>query len=279
MRPIWKGSISFGLVNIPITLYPAIRREELKFHLLRASDFSPINYKRVAEADGKEVPWDKIVKGYEYEKGKFAVLKDEDFRRIDVEATQTVVIESFVELSEVNPTLFQKPYYMEPQKGADRAYVLLRDALADSGKIGVARVVIKTRRYLAAVKPQEKGLMLELMHFPDEMVDVSEFRTPTSVTPHKKELEMARTLIKGMAAKWDPEAYKDDYHEDLEKIIEAKIKAGGEEAPPPPKAKRPAAKIIDLMSVLQESVEAATKGKSQGKTAAKQTTHRKRKAG
>src|SRR5512134_3250958 len=127
MRSIWKGSISFGLVNIPVALYSATHREELSFRLLRASDLSPVNYKRVAEADGKEVPWDQIVKGYEYEKDKFVVIKDEDFKRVDIEATQTVDIQAFVNLNEVNPVYFHKPYYMEPQKGGDRAYVLLRD--------------------------------------------------------------------------------------------------------------------------------------------------------
>src|SRR6185436_2647610 len=169
MRAIWKGTISFGLVSIPVSLYPATRREELKFRLLRVSDLSPVNYKRVAEADGKEVPWDQIVKGYEYEKGKFVVLRDEDFKRADVEATQTVDIISFVELKEIDPMLFYKPYYMEKGKGGDKAYVLLRDALASSGKIGIAKVVIKTRQHLAAIKSQKDGLMLELMHFPDEI--------------------------------------------------------------------------------------------------------------
>jgi DNA end-binding protein Ku len=172
MRAIWKGAISFGLVNIPIALYSATRSEEVKFRLLRAGDLSPVNYKRVAEADGKEVPWDKIVKGYEYDKGKFVVLKDDDFRRVDIEATQTVDIIRFVKLDEVNPIFFHKPYYMEPQKGGDKAYVLLRDALRASGKIAIAKVVIKTRQHLAAVKPQEKGLMLELMHFASELIDI-----------------------------------------------------------------------------------------------------------
>src|SRR5688572_25261274 len=170
MRAIWKGAISFGLVNIPIALYSATRSEELKFRLLRGTDLSPVNYKRVAEADGKEVPWDHIVKGYEYEKGKFVVLKDEDFQRVDVEATQNVDITRFVELKEVNPIFFHKPYYMEPQKGGDKAYVLLRDALDATGKIAIAKVVIKTRQHLAAVKPHEKGLMLELMHFANELI-------------------------------------------------------------------------------------------------------------
>src|SRR6188768_12164 len=180
MRAIWKGAISFGLVNIPIALYAATRTEELKFRLLRASDMSPVNYKRVAEVDGKEVPWDQIVKGYEYEKGKFIVLKDEDFSRVDVEATQTVDITDFVQLEEVNPVYFYKPYYMEPEKGGDKAYVLLREALRTTGKIAIAKVVIKTRQHLAAVKPQEKGLVLELMHFATELIDVDEFKMPAT---------------------------------------------------------------------------------------------------
>src|SRR6478609_10166568 len=154
MRPIWKGTISFGLVSIPVSLYPATRREELKFRLLRASDLSPVNYKRVAEKDGKEVPWDEIVKGYEYEKGKFVVLSEKDFQRVDLEATQTVDIQDFVDLDEIDPMYFYKPYYLEPQKGGDKAYVLLRDALSDNRKVGIAKVVIKTRQYLAGVKPE-----------------------------------------------------------------------------------------------------------------------------
>ena len=189
MRAIWKGAISFGLVNIPIALYPATRAEEMKFRLLRAKDMSPVNYKRVAEADGKEVPWVEIVKWYEYEKGKFVVLKDEDFKRVDIEATQTVDIEQFVQLAEVNPVFFHKPYYMEPMKGGDKAYVLLREALSATGKIAIARVVIKTRQHLAAVKPQEKGLMLELMHFAAELIDVDEFKMPQAKTAGKNELE------------------------------------------------------------------------------------------
>ena len=154
MRAIWKGSISFSLINIPIALYPATRREELKFRLLRSSDLSPVNYKRVAEADGKEVPWEQIVKGYEYEKGKFIVLKEEDFKRADVEATQSVEILDFVELDEIDPIFFDKPYYLEPEKRGEKAYGLLREALKQSGKVGIAKVVIKTRQHLAAVKPE-----------------------------------------------------------------------------------------------------------------------------
>jgi len=169
MRAIWKGSISFSLINIPIALYPATRREELKFRLLRASDLSPVNYKRVADADGKEVPWDQIVKGYEYEKGKFIVLKDDDFKRADIEATQSVDILDFVELEDIDPIFFDKPYYLEPEKRGEKAYGLLREALKQSGKVGIAKVVIKTRQHLAAVKPEKNLLVLELMHFADEL--------------------------------------------------------------------------------------------------------------
>src|SRR5207302_11171337 len=181
MRAIWKGSISFGLVNIPIALYPATRREELKFRLLRAEDLSPVNYKRVAEKDGREVPWDEIVKGYEYEKGKYVVLKDEDFQRVDLEATQMVDIQDFVELDEIDPMYFYKPYYLEPQKGGDKAYVLLRDALADSKKVGIAKVVIKTRQYLAGVKALKHALVLELMHFAEELADAEKLRLPKTL--------------------------------------------------------------------------------------------------
>jgi len=260
MRAIWNGIISFGLVSIPISLYPATRREEFKFRLLRASDLSPVNYKRVAEADGKEVPWDQIVKGYEYEKGKFVVIKDEDFARIDVEATQTVEITGFVELAQINPLLFDKPYYMQPGKGSDKAYVLLREALADSGKIGIAKVIIKTRRHLAALKPQESGLMLELMRFPSELMDAGEFKTPASTTVTKPEMAMAKKLIESMSTKWDPALYKDDYHEMLKKVVAQKIQQGGGEWP---KAAQKHAKtnVIDLVSVLQQSIKEA-QGKS-----------------
>ena len=254
MRAIWKGAISFGLVNIPIALYPATRREEVKFRLLRSKDLSPVNYKRVAEADGKEVPWDQIVKGYEYEKGKFVVLKDEDFKRVDIEATQTVDIIHFVKLDEVNPIYFHKPYYMEPMKGGDKAYVLLREALKASDKIAIAKVVIKTRQHLAAVKPQEKGLMLELMHFASELLETSEFKLPVTREAGKKEMQMARSLIDSMSADWKPGEYVDEYRDALEKVIEEKMEKGGKSLPPAAKKSKPT-NIIDLVSVLQKSLE------------------------
>src|SRR4029078_4501857 len=209
-RAIWKGSISFGLVNIPIALYAATRREELKFRLLRKADLSPVNYKRVAEKDGKEVPWDQIVKGYEYEKGKSVVLQEKDFQRVNIEATQTVDIQDFVDLEDIDPMFFYKPYYLEPQKGGDKAYVLLREALKREKKVGIAKVVIKTRQYLAGVKPMKDTLVLELMHFAEELADAEKLNVPKKTTVGKREKDMAEALVKSMSSKWDPEKYKDD---------------------------------------------------------------------
>jgi len=254
-RAIWKGSISFGLVNIPIALYPATRREELKFRLLRKSDLSPVNYKRVAEKDGKEVAWDQIVKGYEYEKGKYVVLKDEDFQRVDLEATQTVDIKDFVDQEEIDPMFFYKPYYLEPQKGGDKAYALLRDSLKDTKKVGVAKVVIKTRQYLAGVKPEDGVLVLELMHFADELADPEKLRVPKKMEVGKPEMNMAKSLIDGMTSKWEPEKYKDDYREALMDVIEEKVEAGGKEIEEKPRKAPKPTKVIDLVSVLQKSLE------------------------
>jgi len=269
-RAIWKGSISFGLVNIPIALYPATRREELKFCLLRKTDLSPVNYKRVAEKDGKEVPWDEIVKGYEYEKGKYVVLQDEDFQRVDIEATQTVDIQDFVELDEIDPIFFYKPYYLEPQKGGDKAYALLRDALKDSKKVGVAKVVIKTREYLAGVKPEDGALVLELLHFADELADTSKLHIPKKVEVGKREMTMAKSVIDSMSSKWNPEKYNDDYREALMEVIEEKVEAGGKEIEEKPRKAPKPTKVIDLVSVLQKSLEeTGAKRKAKGKSGAK----------
>jgi DNA end-binding protein Ku len=272
MRAIWKGSISFGLVNIPIALYPATRKEELRFRLLRAKDHSPVNYKRVAEKDGKEVPWDEIVKGYEYEKGKFVVLNEKDFQRVDLEATQTVDIQDFVDLEEIDPMYFYKPYHLEPQKGGDKAYVLLREALADGKKVGIAKVVIKTRQYLAGVKALKHALVLELMHFAEELADPEKLKVPKKLEVGKREKEMAKALVESMSSSWDPEKYHDDYREALMEVIEEKVESGGKEIEEKPKAKKESTKVIDLVAVLQESLaksQGAKRKKSAPKRAAK----------
>jgi DNA end-binding protein Ku len=277
MRAIWKGSISFGLVNIPIALYPATRKEELKFRLLRAKDHSPVNYKRVAEKDGKEVPWEQIVKGYEYEKGKFVVLNEKDFQRVDLEATQTVDILDFVDLDEIDPMYFYKPYYLEPQKGGDKAYVLLREALADGRKVGIAKVIIKTRQYLAGVKALKHALVLELMHFAEELADAEKLNVPKKLEIGKREKDMAEALVKSMTSKWDPEKYHDDYREALMEVIEEKVESGGEELEEKPKPKKESTKVIDLVAVLQESLAKAQGAKK--KSGPKRTTkHHAKKA-
>lgn len=268
MRAIWKGSISFGLVNIPVALLAASRSEELKFRLLRRNDLSPVNYKRVAAVDGKEVPWDEIVKGYEYEKDRFIVLKDEDFKRVDIEATDTIEIVDFVDLAEINPVFFDKPYYLEPQKGGAGAYVLLRQVLADTNKAGIAKVVIRTRQHLAAVKSNGNLLVLEIMRFADELVDPGSIKIAGAKEPGKRELSMARALVEQLTEKWDPERYTDDYRSALMKLIDAKVKSGGKELPTAARPAKRATSEIDLAEVLRRSLREAGAGSSSADGAA-----------
>ena len=276
MRAIWKGSISFGLVTIPVALQNASRTEDLKFRLLRKKDLSPVNYKRVAEIDGKEVLWDDIVKGYEYEKGKYVVLKDEDFKRVDLEATDTIDIVDFVDLAEINPVYFHRPYYLEPQKGGASAYNLLRQVLADTNKAGISKVIIRTRQHLAAVKANGNLLVLELMRFADELVSPDAIKLPESRKSNARELGMASTLVKQMTEKWDPERYTDAYRSALMKLIDKKRKSGGKELPESGAKPKRATNVIDLAQVLQQSLAEASgpkaktkikKPKSRGKAA------------
>ncbi|MBX7158619.1 MAG: Ku protein [Verrucomicrobiae bacterium] len=274
MRAIWKGTISFGLVTMPVGLFPAVKKEELKFRLLRQSDLSPIDYKRVAEFDGKEVPWAEIVKGYEYEKGKYVVLRDEDFKRVDIEATDSIDILDFVKLDEINPMFFYKPYYLAPTKGGSKPYSLLRVALKETGKVGIAKVVIRTKQHLAALKSQECGLVLELMHFGNELLNTKHLDVSCKPAAKKREINMAKSLINSMTEKWDPSRYTDDYSSALMNLIQRKIESGDKSLPPPAKRKEPT-KIINLVDVLQQSLNEAQK---QIKQTSGHRTHRKRKA-
>src|SRR5687768_2085515 len=228
MRPLWKGAISFGLVNIPVSLYSATQsKQKVDLDMLRDSDHSRIRYKRVAEADGKEVPWEHIVKGYEYEKGEYVVLEPEDFKRVQLKSNQMVEIKEFVDLDTIDTRYFDEPYFLAPERQGAKAYSLLHDALVESGKVGVAKVVIRPpREHLATVRPLEGMLMLELLHFADELRDPKDLDIPKAETG-KKELDMALTLVKSMAGKWQPDKYKDEYREALMSLIEEKIKAGG----------------------------------------------------
>jgi DNA end-binding protein Ku len=252
MRPIWKGSISFGLVYIPISVYPATREEKLSFRQLRASDLSPIRYKKVADADMKEVSADQIVKGFEYERGQYVVLKDEDFQKVRIESTHSIDITDFVELDQVDPKFFYKPYFLEPQKGGEKAYALLHKALSGTGKIGVAKVVISNREYLASVKPDGLFLILDLMHFASEILSPEELKNPPLNAITDKELKMAQTLVDSMTAKWEPEKYRDEYRNAVMEMIEqkAKKKVVVEKPLPTPKATN----VVDLVKVLQESL-------------------------
>jgi DNA end-binding protein Ku len=264
-RAIWKGSISFGLVNIPVGLYSATQGgADIKLRMLRAKDQSPIKYKRVAEADDKEVPWDEIVKGYEYEKGEFVLVTDEDFDKVQVASNQTVDIREFVDLADIDPMFFEQPYFLAPEKGGDKAYALLREALEKSGKVGIAKVVIRTREHLAAVKPMGKALVLELMHFADELADPNELNLPAH-DPGKKELTMAEQLIDSMSGKWKPDEWKDEYREALMQLIEEKAAAPGKTVRAPKAAGRKPTNVVDLVSVLQESLNAHAKAEAKGK--------------
>ena len=251
MRAIWKGSISFGLVYIPISVYPATKEEKLSFRQLRATDLSPIKYKKVAEADSKEVSADQIVKGFEYERGRYVVLKEEDFAKVKIESTHSIDITDFVELQQVDPKFFYKPYFLEPQKGGEKAYALLHRALAGTGKIGIAKVVISNREYLASVKPDGLFLVLELMHFASEVLTPEELNRP-KMELNEKELKMAQALIESMSVTWEPEKYRDEYRNAVMEMIEQKAQHKEVAGKPAPAVR--ATNVVDLVKVLQESL-------------------------
>ena len=252
MRAIWKGSISFGLVYIPIAVYPATKEEKVSFRQLRATDLSPIKYKKVAEADSKEVSADQIVKGFEYERGQYVVLKEEDFAKVKIESTHSIDITDFVDLGQVDPKFFYKPYFLEPQKGGEKAYALLHKALSGTGKIGIAKVVISNREHLASVKPDGLFLILELMHFASEILSPAELKNAPVSAITDKELKMAQTLIESMSVDWEPEKYRDEYRTALMEMIEQKAQHKEVAGKPAPAVR--ATNVVDLVKVLQESL-------------------------
>ena len=252
MRPIWKGSISFGLVYIPVAVYPATREEKLSFRQLRSSDLSPIRYKKVAEADSKEVPADQIVKGFEFERGHYVVMKDEDFEKVRIESTHSIDITDFVDLEQVDPKFFYKPYFLEPQKGGEKAYAVLHKALSGTGKIGIAKVVISNREHLAAVKPDGLFLILELMHFASEILSADVLQNGSNAAVTEKELKMAHALIESMSSVWEPQKYRDEYRDAVMEMIEQK--ANKKEIAPKVEVKARATNVVDLVKVLQESL-------------------------
>jgi DNA end-binding protein Ku len=272
MRAIWKGSISFGLVYIPIAVYPATKEEKLSFRQLRSSDLSPIKYKKVAEADSKEVSSDQIVKGYEYERGRYVVLKEEDFAKVRIESTHSIDITDFVELKQVDPKFFYKPYFLEPQKGGEKAYALLHRALSGTAKIGIAKVVISNREHLASVKPDGLFLILELMHFASEILTPEELKNGPVGAITEKELKMAQSLIDSMSVSWEPEKYRDEYRTAMMEIIEQKAQHKEIAGKPAPVVRT--TNVVDLVKVLQESLNRnqSLKPKRNGARAARRTS-------
>ena len=301
-RPVWKGHISFGLVNVPVNLYTAEQRADLQLHMIDSRDQSRVRYERVNEETGEEVPWNEIVRGYEYNDGNYVILSDEELKRAAPEATKRVEIESFVAVRDIDPVFFDRPYYLEPGKGGEKGYVLLRDALAESGRVGIARVVIRTRQYLAAMMPRGDVLVLELLRYAQELRSPADLDIPKGGAKKHgvsaAEMKMAKTLADSMTGEWDPASFKDEYRAELMKWIEKKVKSGGkapvmaEEAPDdePPAP-------LNFMELLQKSIggggnagagakksrttrkKPATRKRAAAKTTSKKKPVRQRKAG
>jgi DNA end-binding protein Ku len=252
-RAMWKGSLAFGLVNIPIELYSAMRDHRPRFRLLHAKDEAPIKYERVCQTEGKPVNWDDLVKGYEYEKGQFVVLTKEDFKTAAVEKTKTIDILDFVDPKEIDERYFETPYYLVPAKGAERSYALLREAIRDSAKVGIAKIILRDSQHLAGVEAIGDALVLTMMRFADELADLGEFRFPAANGIRPAELKMAKQLVDTLSAKWEPEKYTDEYVENLKRVIQAKLKGRK------PKLKEretpQGAEVVDLMARLRASLE------------------------
>lgn len=277
MATIWKGTLSIGLVTVPVELKRAIRDEErIHFHMLHDADMSPIRYERVCTADGAEVPWDDIVKGYEYRKGKYIVLTNEEFKTAALSASSTVALREFVPASSIDPRYFETPYFLIPGKGGEMAYAVMREALRKSETIGLGTIVIHQREHVAGLKALGNALVLELMRFADELVDEGDYTFPSTKHVRPPELHMAQQLIDGLKAEFHPEQYSDQYHANLMKIIKAKMKGTHAKLEEPESAKGDA-KVIDLMERLQQSLAAGAGKRGTHRTRAT-AAHRKRPA-
>jgi DNA end-binding protein Ku len=269
-RTMWKGAISFGLVHIPVEMYPAVRDHGLDLTMLDKRDFSPVGFKRYNKGNNKEVTWDDIVKGYEYTEGEYVVLSDEDLRQANPEATATIDILAFVDAGDVPLLYYEQPYYLAPGKGGDKVYALLRETLRAVGKIGIATVVIRVKQHLAALVCIGDTIVLNTLRYADEIRETDDLNIPTksskSAAVSDKEIKMAMALVEGMSEEWKPEQYHDTYREDVIALVEKKVKAketktitmpGKEEARPR------SSNVVDLVALLQQSI-----GKKPGKAAA-----------
>jgi DNA end-binding protein Ku len=283
-RPIWNGTISFGLLNVPVQVYPGERSVDLHFRMLDSRDRKPIRYERVNSETGEEVAWKDIVKAFEYRKGNYVVIPEQELRAAAPESTETVLIEVFVDREAISPTYFEKPYYLVPGKRAEKGYVLLRETLKKTGRIGIGKVVIRTRQYLCALMPQDHALLLNLMRFPQELVPPGQFELPQGrladyrISP--RELEMATQLIESMSSEWKPAAFSDDFRAKLHRFIEQHVaKVSGRKARPTEPAQLPAAttNVVDFTALLKKSLETkggrrSAHGKARGQGAARAGT-------
>ena len=269
-RSLWKGAISFGLVHIPVEMYPAVQNHTLDLTMLDRRDFSPVGFKRYNKNNQKEVSWDDIVKGYEYASGEYVVLSEEDLRRANPEATGTIDILAFVDAEQVPLLFYEQPYYLAPGKGGDKVYALLRETLRKAGKIGIARVVIRVKQHLAALVCVGDTIVLNTLRYADEIRATDELKIPTASAKtaqvSDKELKMAMALVEGMSEEWHPEEYHDTYREDVLALVEKKVEANETKTitmPGKEKAAATSGNVIDLVALLQQSI-----GKKPGKAAA-----------
>jgi DNA end-binding protein Ku len=273
-RAMWKGAISFGLVTIPVAVYPATEEKTLRFNQLHDDDGGRIRMKRVCSVDGEEVQFDHIVKGYEYEKDHYVVLTEEDFDKVPVESSRAIDIVQFVDLEEIDPTMYKKSYYLIPEATGAKAYALLREAMTDENKVGVAKVSFRDKEHLAALRFKDDAFVLETMYWPDEIREADFGDVSVDAKVRAQELEMAKTLIANLTGEWNPEEFTDEYREALLKIVEAKIEGKEIEVV----EAEPTAKVVDLMEALKASVAAAKKqgdeGVQEAKPARKSTAKR-----
>lgn len=279
-RPIWKGSISFGLVNVPVVLYSAEQRSDLHFKLIDSRNSARVRYERVNEETGEEVPWNKIVKGFEYDGGSYVLFDNDELEKASAEATRTIDIEQFADLEDIDSVYFDKPYYLVPGKGGEKGYVLLREAMQKSGKVGIARVVIRTRQYMAALIPEGDALVVNLMRFHQELRSRDEFKFPEGSSSDykvtKKEVDMAVQLVEGLSGEWNPEEYHDEYRDAVMKMIEKKIKSGRTEIVEEvdeEEAEEP--QTINFLDVLKKSIETTEKKKPARRATGKRSSRSK----
>jgi len=277
-RALWKGSLAFGLVNVPVELHTAVRDSRPRFRMLHRQDESPIEYQRVCRRDGKPVAWEDLVKGYEYAKGQFVVLTKDDFETAALEKSRTIEILEFVNGEDIDDRYFEQPYYLAPAKGAERAYAVLRESLRESGQIGVSRFIMRETQHLAALEVSGDALVLTMMRFAEELVDTAPLNLPSKSLVRENELKMAAQLVGSLSGEWHPEKYKDEYRENLMRVIEAKLK--GKRPKLEAEAAGPGrADVVDLMERLRKSLQLSQqRGGAKGKAKATKAASKKKRS-